>query len=186
MTQHEEELMHRAKVVTLWSAELIDSFCKLNKIGVDDLTNFYLKHCRQPDMKECDFIAKYGYDKFSILKDAFRDTPTIAEISNALSEKTYDPNKVITIKKSSACGPTTSQPIPAHYILTKHEYALEGSNDGIKWRLIARFQEGEQSRFNMPFDANVAVWEMNKYVAFKQVAGDQYKHVRVVINYVKP
>jgi len=111
MNEHEELLMHRAKIVTLMTAEAINEFCNEHSIDVETLTKFVLKYVCLPTLIECEFLSKYGWDKYSMLSDACRNMPTIAEISNALSEKTYDPDKVITVHKSSACGPTTSKPV---------------------------------------------------------------------------
>lgn len=93
------------------TAEAITEFCNEYSIDVETLTKFVLKFVCLPTLRECEFINQVGFDKYATLSDAFRLVPTIDEIQNTLSEKTYDTDKVITVHKSSACGPTTSQPV---------------------------------------------------------------------------
>jgi hypothetical protein len=112
MTQHEEELMHRAKVVTLMSAEEITAFTEHHRISIESLTKFFLKMCRLPREKECDFIANYGFDKWSTLCDTFKNMPSLEEIMEPILRAQGNTGKMIIVKKSSAMRPTSSQNPP--------------------------------------------------------------------------
>lgn len=89
MTAYQEQLMHQAKIVTLMGEKEITDFCNLNKIGVDALTNFFLKYIRCPRISECEFLSKYGFDKFSQICDAFSERPTLDEIHKVFIDSKF-------------------------------------------------------------------------------------------------
>jgi len=65
------------------------------------------------------------------------------------------------------------------------EYILETSQDGKKWRMRARFKEGENSRFGVPFDGNVAIREANDFVSFykeRNRGNPGFKYCRILID----
>jgi len=54
-------------------------------------------------------------------------------------------------------------------------YILEESIDGGKtWRRMTSFKKGDDSRFKIPFDANVAVFEAISYKTYW--SSDERKH----------
>lgn len=89
MTVDQEQLMHHAKIVTMMGEKEITDFCDLNKIGVDALTNFFLKYMRRPRISELEFLSKYGFAKFSQLCDAFSERPTLDEIQKVFIDSKF-------------------------------------------------------------------------------------------------
>ena len=58
-------------------------------------------------------------------------------------------------------------------------YTIEASKDGKRWLSMARFEKGQNSRWNIPFDETVAVREA---AGFKEVRYKEgWVHTRVVI-----
>lgn len=58
------------------------------------------------------------------------------------------------------------------------EYVIEASKDGEHRRRQARFRKGEESRWGIPFDPEVALREA---IGFAEARGDDFPYVRVVI-----
>ena len=59
-------------------------------------------------------------------------------------------------------------------------YTIEASRDGKKWVHMARFEKGQISRWNTPFDETIAFREANgfKHARLK----DGWNYVRLVID----
>lgn len=69
--------------------------------------------------------------------------------------------------------------------MEKQEYKLETSHDGKTWRLKAIFLENEMSRFELPFNAEIAIKEAEQFIDFyKNVhkPATTFKHVRIIID----
>lgn len=77
-------------------------------------------------------------------------------------------------------------------IKTPKTYILEASPDGIKWKLMARFREGDMSRFGKPFSPEIMLLEAKSFIDAWKPLHHGYgkdvmreislkKHVRVII-----
>lgn len=61
----------------------------------------------------------------------------------------------------------------------KRSYSIETSQNGIDWRHIAGFREGDNSRFgDAKFCDEIAIKEVESFVEHR---GNYFKHVRLII-----
>ncbi len=58
------------------------------------------------------------------------------------------------------------------------KYTIKASRDGVNYLYMASFDEGQDSRFNKPFDDEVAIMEAK---SFKYIRGDEFPYVKLVI-----
>jgi len=61
------------------------------------------------------------------------------------------------------------------------QYTIERSIDQINWKFIARFEEGQPSRFGGNFDEQVAIAEAYSYKNRNRISAQQKEFVRLIM-----